>query len=312
MKIKFDFIFLIAILLGSPALAYSSEAFNLWAPPNNIQEDKEIDELLSLDLEDLLVTVASKKEEKIRNAPGIITVVTAEEIKKYGYTNLRDILDRQTSLLISGAHVYKIGRSNLRGVSQGIVDDSILILLNGRPIREAGSTGFNYDIYSGFPVEAIKQIELIRGPGSVIYGTNAMAGVINIVTKKNHDQLEVSSSLSYGSYGRKQLTLNGGGPLGPVQFYSAINLLDDEDNVSFPGFRTESGQPGPYPFGAKNYQGVVTAQWKGLKVNGYFSKLDTSIFPIQVINSPITPFGIRRAYIDIGYVKPKRRLVYFC
>ena len=123
--------------------------------PKNGLPDKELEELLSLDLDKLTkITVASKREENVKEAPGIITVVTADEIARYGYRNLRDILDRQTHLQVIGSNLFPHNRTTIRGVAFTHTDNNVLLLLNGRQFREPTSTSTNHDIYAAFPVES--------------------------------------------------------------------------------------------------------------------------------------------------------------
>ena len=200
---------------------------NLWAAKTaNSPPDKELQELLQLDLEKLaMVSVASKRQEQIQDAPGIITVVTAEEIERYGYRNLRDILDRQTHMQIIGSNVFPHGRVSLRGSSLTHTDNTVLSLLNGRPIRDGSSVSNNHDFYASFPVESIKQIEIIRGPGSVLYGSNAFAGVMNIITKDAPENPEVSASISYGSYTSRKGTMTYRGQWDDFEVTGSVNVL---------------------------------------------------------------------------------------
>jgi outer membrane receptor for ferrienterochelin and colicin len=94
--------------------------------------DKELQELLALDVEDLSavsVSVASKHDEKIRDTLGIVTVITAEEIQRYGYRNPRDILDHQTHIQIIGSNLFTHGRVSMRRSTFTHTDNTILPLL---------------------------------------------------------------------------------------------------------------------------------------------------------------------------------------
>ncbi|MCV6638006.1 TonB-dependent receptor [Candidatus Albibeggiatoa sp. nov. NOAA] len=151
-------------------------------------------ELLQLSLEELMdlqVITASKKQDSIHDAPGIITVVTAQEIEKFGANNLREVLGRLTSTYLSQMYIVPQNSTAVRG-SFGGLDTQVLLLLNGRPFKESISGGFNYPIYLAFPISSIQKIEMIRGPGSVLYGSNAYMGVINILTKTDENTNEIS------------------------------------------------------------------------------------------------------------------------
>ena len=97
----------------------------------------ELGRLLELDLEQLLtIKVVSKRDENISQAPGIVSVITESDIRRFGYRNLRDILNRQTSLQIVGSNLFPHNKATIRSVTTSHVDNNVLIQLNGRPIRE--------------------------------------------------------------------------------------------------------------------------------------------------------------------------------
>ena len=205
------------------------------------QDYERLKDLLALDIEELVtVTVASKREEQVRNAPGIISIVTADEIRRYGARNLRDIIDRTTNAQVIGSNLYPHGRTAMRGVAQTHIDNNVLLLLNGRPVRDVQSGGTNSDLYAAFPIDIIDKLEIIRGPGSVLYGTNAFSGVINIITKQARDNSEIEISTTYGSFNTKRVVATGGGSVGGFNFYGSINALQDKGDA-FPYITDELG-----------------------------------------------------------------------
>jgi outer membrane receptor protein involved in Fe transport len=262
--------------------------------------DKELLELINLELEELTtVSVASKKEEKVSDAPGVITVVTAEEIKRYGARNLRDVLDRQTSMQIIGSNLFPHNRANVRGVSFTHTDNTVLILLNGRPIRDAGNNSTNTTFYNSFPVDSLKQIEIIRGPGSVLYGTNAYAGVINLITKEAPSETAIETSFTYGSFETKKLNINGGGKWGDLEIFAALNA-DNVGGDDFNNIIDEAGNISTYKTGHSGAQAVFNARYKGFTLNALLS--DTSQDHAKsTFNLPSSDLNIDRQFIDIGY-----------
>ncbi|HEX6736876.1 MAG TPA: TonB-dependent receptor, partial [Vicinamibacteria bacterium] len=143
--------------------------------------------LSGMQLEDLLrvnVVTASKVEERVKDAPAVMTVITREEIEAFGAVSLVDVLNRATSFQLMSSHLWVQAKSVLRGNLITHADHHILILLNGRPFRDAMESNSNWTLYTAFPTELIERIEVIRGPGSVLYGSNAVSGVINIITRK--------------------------------------------------------------------------------------------------------------------------------
>ena len=159
--------------------------FANFTSPAYAEEKLTLDELLQLDIVDLdkvKISVASKREETVAQAPSVISVVTARQIKQFGAKNLSDVLNRVTSVQATGSHFYPY-LINMRGQLVGHNNSDILFLINGRPRRTSWNGGTPFPILLAFPLDTIEKIEIIRGPGSVLYGTGAFTGVINIITK---------------------------------------------------------------------------------------------------------------------------------
>jgi len=151
------------------------------------QEPNEPMDFLEMSIEELLeieISVASKKPEPQFEAPGVISVITKDELERFGGTTLKDILERVPSLI--GSTVYMTDRSMIavRGDQVTHSGNHVLLLLNGRPVREVLEGGIKSEILESFPVNIIEKIEVIRGPGSVLYGSGAFSGVINVITEK--------------------------------------------------------------------------------------------------------------------------------
>ncbi len=157
-------------------------------PDEAMQQPLDMKGLLPLSLADLfdvvIISTASKTDEKIQQAPGIISVVTANEIERFGANNLTEVLERVVGTYQPMVYMYPHNVLAMRGDLVADLDTHVLLLLNGRPFKDGLTGGINYPIYSAFPLTAIDHIEVVRGPGSVLYGTNAFSGVINIITKK--------------------------------------------------------------------------------------------------------------------------------
>ena len=136
----------------------------------------------TLDLGQMVVT-ASGFEQSLRDAPASISVISAEELKKKSYTDITDALKHVAGVQIAGGGVER--SIMMRGMTSAYT----LFLIDGRPAQgndafaQRGSqagTPINFLP----PIEAIERIEVIRGPASALYGSDAMGGVINIITKK--------------------------------------------------------------------------------------------------------------------------------
>ena len=203
--------------------------------PAHAQEG--LDDLLALDIESLAnieVSVASKQSEKIADAPGIITVVTRKEIDDYGAINLLDVLSRVPSMQVAGSTFFPTNVVSMRGQSNQHYSNRILFLINGRPFRDQSAGGWNIPLFTQFPLNNIEQIEIIRGPGSVLYGTNAFSGLVNIITRKAASGDNAEASVTYGSYNHRQATGRASYVGDGWSVVAAINKSEtDGDEIAF-------------------------------------------------------------------------------
>ena len=171
-------LFFALCLAGLAAAQVSSQA-----PPSSGGRD-----LASLDLESLLntkVITASKFSEDMADAPGVISVISQDELRRFGGTTLQEVLERVAGLSIASAYFTDRSLIAARGDQTKINGGHILFLINGRPTREVLEGGLISDLLEAFPVNALEKIEVIKGPGSVLYGSNAFSAVVNLITKKS-------------------------------------------------------------------------------------------------------------------------------
>jgi outer membrane receptor for ferrienterochelin and colicins len=141
---------------------------------------------------------ASKYEQKITKAPASISIVTGDEIKKYGYRTFGQILNSLRGFYNTTDRAY--GYAGARGV--GLPSDynsRLLLLIDGHRYNDTMFDAF--DTSEGFPVDTdiIERVEVVRGPSSSLYGTSAVFGVINVITKRGRDQHGTNVKYSYGS-----------------------------------------------------------------------------------------------------------------
>jgi outer membrane receptor protein involved in Fe transport len=187
-----------------------------------------------LNLEDLLsagdvkTALASFSERTVEEAPGVISIVSAEEIQAMGARTLEDVLRR-----LPGFDVLTDSLGRTRVVMRGILpsaqgrSDTVLILANGHPLNEAvtgGATVVNLDL----PVDTVKRIEILRGPGSALYGSGALLGVINIVGAGVEDYEGIGLAAGLGSFGTRRVVLRLGNTLKGVGVAGSLNFLDTD------------------------------------------------------------------------------------
>jgi iron complex outermembrane receptor protein len=141
-------------------------------------------DLTGLSLEDLMntkVTSVSKKEQSLSRTASAISVITSEDIRRSGATNIPDLLR-----MVPGVDVAQIDANtwaiSVRGLN-GRFSNEVLVMLDGRNVYTPTFGGAFWDVLD-LPLEDIERIEVIRGPGATIWGANAVNGVINIITRK--------------------------------------------------------------------------------------------------------------------------------
>ncbi len=164
-------------------------------------------------LEDLMemnvVYGASKHKQKAKEAPSSITIITREEIKTYGYRTMAEVVSSLRGFYVTyDRNYYYVG---VRGLGHpGDLSSRILVLVDGIRTND-GSVG-GVMMGNGFPVDLdlIDRIEVIRGPASSLYGTNAVLGIINVVTREGYkvNGIEVQGGVS--SFTGRSLRITGG------------------------------------------------------------------------------------------------------
>ena len=147
---------------------------------------------------DQVIVTATKSPKKASETGKVVTIITREEIEHSAGKDLSQLLNEQTGVIVSGANSNP-GKDKsifLRGAS----DAYTLILLDGVPLNDPSNTGGGYDIRL-LSLSQVERIEILKGSQSTLYGSNAVAGVINIITRKAvSDQTTGNATLAYGTY----------------------------------------------------------------------------------------------------------------
>ena len=271
-------------------------------------------DLLSMSLEDLMkveidsVYGASGYKQKVADTPASITIVTAEEIKRYGYRTLADVLRNVPGFCISSDRgANSVG---VRGFGPpGDYNSRILLLVDGHRINDPVSGGAG--VGTDFPVDIdlIDRVEVIRGPNSSVYIASALLGVVNVVTVRGRDVsgLTVSGELaSFNTY-KSRLTYG-------RQFKSGLEIL-------LSGTYSFSHGPGELYFqefdspathngiaanadGARFYQQFAKISYRGFTLQaayGSSEQTDPTASYGTIFNDPEERLRIMPGYLDLGY-----------
>ncbi len=169
------------------------------------------------------VSIATGAQQALRRAPAVATVITAADIAAMGAVNLDEVMET-----VPGMHVARKGNAPNTAlyVMRGVFDANnpqILMLQNGVPmtLMFLGNKG---DVWGGLPLENVARIEIIRGPGSALYGADAYSGVINVITKTAADTPGTEVGMRAGSFGTWDTWAQHGGKMGPIDVAAYLRI----------------------------------------------------------------------------------------
>jgi outer membrane receptor protein involved in Fe transport len=265
-------------------------------------------DLASMDLQqlmDLKVTTASLFSDKLSQAPGIMSVVTGDELRRFGGLALGEILDRVPGLTQSSQYFTDRSLIAADGDQTKTSGAHILFLINGRPTREVMEGGIISDLLESFPVDILERIEIIRGPGSVLYGSNAFSAVINLITRKaNGNEASIRgsvgpsgalSSSGHFLYKRGDFSMVGASQIHQAPNWNFIYLVP-------PPLQHNPDAPPEPPFhdvtmvnrGTGDYLGM---NYKGLSFMSAFTEWQTTAF----VQGAVGETRQTRDFADVGY-----------
>ncbi len=185
-------------------------------------------DLTKIKIEDLMnieVTSASKKEQKLSRVAAAIFVITQEDVRRSGSTNIPDLLR-----MVPGLYVAQINGSTWAIGSRGFnqqFSNKLLVMIDGRIVYTPNFAGVYWDTLD-VPLEDIERIEVIRGPGGSIWGVNAVDGVISIFTKKASDTAGGMVEAEGGNQIQGAGTMQYGGKLGKDTDYRVFGRYFNE------------------------------------------------------------------------------------
>lgn len=159
----------------------------------------------NIKIEEVVVT-ATKIEEPFEETTSDVTLIKGEDVKKMNVEFVTDVLRKIPELnLIQNGGTGKVATILLRGGNSS----STLVMIDGIKVNSTTTGSFDF---SGINVDDIERIEIVKGPQSTMYGSEAMAGVINIITKKGEGKPRIDSSFESGSFGtfKPSMTISGG------------------------------------------------------------------------------------------------------
>ncbi|HXP87886.1 MAG TPA: TonB-dependent receptor [Bryobacteraceae bacterium] len=289
----------------------------LFAPPcqpgGQEPADRASQDLTALTLEELTqvrVEGAALHSQTLEDAPASVTIISAEDIRKYGYRTLGEALSAVRGFYMSNNRTYET--VGVRGFNlPGDYSSHVLVMVNGHNMSD---NVFDFMLFFGndFPIDMnlIKQIEIIRGPASALYGSNAMFATINIVTKSPSEMGPLTFTGDTGSFGEKKGQLTASASLGgaKVLFSGSVFNNSGESPLYFPQYNTPQTNYGNAidMNGEQGYHFFSSLVWRNWTVTAAFAGHD-KIQPISwgptIFNDRGTQNDDNRDFIDAVYAR---------
>ncbi|MBD2251359.1 TonB-dependent receptor plug domain-containing protein [Nostoc parmelioides] len=170
-----------------------------------------------------------RREGTVKDSTRPVYVITGEEMEAQGARTVREALRFLPGILgdgTVGTEVNALSGQFIRGSNTG----QVLILLDGRPINNLGGGGFDL---SEFTTNNIERVEVLPGGGSTLYGSDAIGGVINIVTRRPTEQITTETKVNFGSYGLNQQSIQNSGKSGDIAWVVGYNRTQAQNNYRF-------------------------------------------------------------------------------
>jgi iron complex outermembrane receptor protein len=217
-------------------------------------------ELADLSIEELMnesITSVGKKEQRIGEAAAAIYVLTGEEILRAGYNSIPEALRMVPGLSVArlASHTWVITARGFAGQYAG----KLLVLIDGRSVYDPFFSGVSWDTQD-VPLEDLDRIEVIRGPGATLWGSNAVNGVINIITKKASDT-QGGLAVAGGGPQERAGTIRYGGNTGNAQ-YRTYFKYNDSDAFVLPDGTSAQDQWHMWRAGFRS-------DWQATQANGF-------------------------------------------
>lgn len=261
------------------------------------------------------VTAAGPYSKPVTESASAITILLRDDIQRYGYRSLSEVLRSAGGLYVTYDRNYAF--LGARGFNQGDPNSRVLILVDGHRINQNISDGGRIDTSFPLDVDLIDRVEIVRGPGSVLFGNNAFFGVINVVTRKGSDigghyHSEVSGAagtfdtycgrFTYGTGKLFQLAAQ------PVEFLLSGSIYDSRGNskLFFPEYNDPDNN-----FGIARHldqdslwSGFGKLAWRDFTLEGTWIEREkhNPTAPVgAAFNDPRTRTIDERSFVNLAY-----------
>lgn len=265
-----------------------------------------------------MVSIATGAAQPLRESPAVASVVTAADIAAIGATELNEVLETVPGMHVGVSAVGYRPIYSIRGIHTQ-TNPQILILINGISIKNVFDGQLGGD-WGRMPVTGISRIEIIRGPGSALYGADAFSGVINIITKSADDVHGLELGARGGSFDRNDQYLQWGGNLGEFNAYFYLERSHSDGphrhidadaqttlDGSFSPFPPASLAPGPVSLNLDNTEARADISRGYWRLRGGFQEVNDGGVGVGA-SQTLDPAGHgdgRRLNADLTYDNPR-------
>lgn len=258
------------------------------------------DELSLIFAEEDLFISATQTSRTLEQAPAIATVITAKQLRDMGARNILDALDTVPGFGVSFANEFAVVSTlEVRGIKTS-ESEKVLVMIDGHPVNNPinGIWSFAFD---EFPVDQVKRIEVIRGPGSALYGANAFVAVINIIMMKPGEFEGASVTVGGGSNqtSRQNFLLgHGDGDFAAVGNFDHFDANDTDQFVE----RDAAGNSGRTNFWRNATTAYAHTQFKKFSLRGlYLEKERGTTLGLTNRIDTRTDFEVRHLFGELAY-----------
>jgi outer membrane receptor for ferrienterochelin and colicins len=274
------------------------------------QTSKSLDSLTLEELMQVTVVGAALHSQTLQDAPASVTIITADDIRKYGYRTLGEALSGVRGFYVTNNRTYEtIG---VRGFNlPGDYSSHVMVMVNGHNMAD---NILDFMLYFGndFPIDMnlVKQIEIIRGPSSALYGSNAIFATVNVITKPPAEAGPFNLTADTGSFGEKKAQIAETASFGGAKVLFSGSVLNStgETPIFLPQFDTPQTNYGSTidANAEQGYHLFSSLVWRNWTVTAAFAGHDI-VQPISwgntIFNDRGTAVGDNRNFLDAAYTR---------
>ncbi|MBS3818861.1 TonB-dependent receptor [bacterium] len=234
-----------------------------------------------------VVVTATMTRRMVKDCSASVSVVNADDIQAIPASNALNLLENFPGIYVRRTGYFGRADIDIRGIGQR--GRRIAVLVDGRP-EKMGL--FGCTVTHTFPLDNVERIEVVRGASSVLYGSEALGGVVNIMTHMPEEKFETDFTASYGSFDTRQFNFRHGGNLGKLSYFFTL------DRRSSNGHRENAGYEG------NALTGKVEYQWtEKMNMSLQMKYFDGRKYEAGPLDHPLTDFwnDYERGAVDFSF-----------